>query len=178
MRYDGLHERKRQLKAIITKRIHLLYCDHIEQHGERLFEIAYVNDLEGIVAKPKNSPYQFTEKHTYWLKLKNPNYTQAMGCDDLFAPAGKKGPNPTGPAARLLVLNWRCEIKSPYNSDAEYCVLSILEQLGYARISENLLRHEHRNPGLLAANIAERLQLRLEISKHEGLTIYTFTRIG
>ena len=94
LRYDALHERKRQLKAITTNRIHLLYCDHIEEHGERLFEIACQNDLEGIVAKPKNSPYIFSEKETCWLKLKNPDYTQALGRDELFTPAEKKTPKP------------------------------------------------------------------------------------
>lgn len=94
LRYDGLHERKWKLKALICSEGSLLYCDHIETHGQRLFEIACKKDLEGIVAKPKDSPYQFTDKHTYWLKLKNPSYTQAMGRDDLFAPPGKKGPKP------------------------------------------------------------------------------------
>src|SRR3954466_14099958 len=65
LRYDALHERKRQLKASIGReRGHLLYCDHIEKHGEKLFEFACENDLEGMVAKPKNSPYQFTETQT------------------------------------------------------------------------------------------------------------------
>jgi hypothetical protein len=30
-------------------------------------------DLEGIICKPKLSPYPFT-----WIKVKNPNYTQAF----------------------------------------------------------------------------------------------------
>lgn len=84
VRYDGLHERKRQLKALIPSKRWLLYCDHVEEHGERLFEIVCNKDLEGIVCKPKKSPYQFTETKTYWLKLKNPYYTQAMGRDDLL----------------------------------------------------------------------------------------------
>lgn len=92
LRFDGLHERKRKLKTLIQSKGSLLYCDHIEEQGERLFEIVCQTDLEGIVCKPRNSPYQFTETHTYWLKLKNPYYTQAMGRDDLFAAPGKKGP--------------------------------------------------------------------------------------
>src|SRR5436190_2974097 len=32
LRFDGLHERKRQLRALITNREWLLYCDHIEEH--------------------------------------------------------------------------------------------------------------------------------------------------
>jgi bifunctional non-homologous end joining protein LigD len=94
LRFDGLHERKRQLRALISKRGHLLYCDHIEQHGERLFEFVCANDLEGIVCKPKNSPYQFTETKTYWLKLKNREYTQALGREDLFARGTKKPAQP------------------------------------------------------------------------------------
>lgn len=46
LRFDGLHERKRQLKALIQSGNRLLYCDHIEQHGERLFEFACKRDLE------------------------------------------------------------------------------------------------------------------------------------
>jgi len=94
LRFDGLHERKRKLKALIQSKGWLLFCDHIEEHGDLLHEIVCKNDLEGIVCKPNNSPYQFTETHTYWLKLKNPYYTQAMGQDDLFAPPGKKSPKP------------------------------------------------------------------------------------
>jgi ATP-dependent DNA ligase len=71
-----------------------IYCDHIEERGEDLFRLACDVDLEGIVAKPKNSPYRFTENQTCWLKLKNPNYSQSLGRDDLFAPAGKKPPQP------------------------------------------------------------------------------------
>src|SRR4051794_30199011 len=32
LRFDGLHERKRQLKALIRGTEPLLFCDHIEQH--------------------------------------------------------------------------------------------------------------------------------------------------
>jgi ATP-dependent DNA ligase len=49
----------------------ILYCDHIEEGG-RLYEIVCKKDLEEIAAKPKNSPYRFTDTHTYWLKLKIP----------------------------------------------------------------------------------------------------------
>jgi bifunctional non-homologous end joining protein LigD len=90
LRHDGLHDRKRQLKALIKGRERLLYCDHIEHHGERLHDFVCENDLEGIVAKPRNSPYLFTESQTYWVKVKNPDYTQSLGRDDLFAPGKKK----------------------------------------------------------------------------------------
>ena len=41
-------------------------------------------DLEGIVAKPKGSTYHFGPKETRWLKIKNANYSQAEGRDELF----------------------------------------------------------------------------------------------
>jgi len=62
LRFNGLHERKRKLRALIQSKGWLLYCDHIQEQGARLFEIVCKTDLEGIVCKPKNSPYQFTEK--------------------------------------------------------------------------------------------------------------------
>jgi len=94
LRYDALHDRKRQLRSLIREKERLLYCDHIEEHGETLFRFACEHDLEGIVGKPKDSPYRFTESETCWLKVENPNYTQALGREDLFSPGEKKAPHP------------------------------------------------------------------------------------
>ena len=53
-----LHARKRELKRLIPEQPSaLLYVDHIEQHGERLFHLACREDLEGIVAKLRNGGY-------------------------------------------------------------------------------------------------------------------------
>jgi bifunctional non-homologous end joining protein LigD len=93
LRYDGLRERKQLLRSIIIPTGHLLYCDHVEERGEDLFHLVCESDLEGIVAKPLNSPYLFTESDTFWLKVKNRDYSQSLGRDDLFAP-GKKPPQP------------------------------------------------------------------------------------
>jgi len=38
------------------------------------FELVCEQDLEGIICKPKTSPYPFT-----WIKVKNPNYSQEVG---------------------------------------------------------------------------------------------------
>ena len=40
-------------------------------------------DLEGIVAKPTGSAYDTTTS-TRWIKIKNPNYSQAEGRGELF----------------------------------------------------------------------------------------------
>jgi bifunctional non-homologous end joining protein LigD len=86
MRLDGLHERKRKLRSLMaTEAERLLYCDHIEHRGKDLFRFACENDLEGIVAKPRNSPYVLSEGQTSWLKIKNRDYSQQFGRDDLFS---------------------------------------------------------------------------------------------
>jgi bifunctional non-homologous end joining protein LigD len=70
-----LIERKRRLKDIIPSGSGLLhYADHVIGNGVALFDIAVKNDLEGIVAKPRESLY---EPGTVWYKINAPNYTQA-----------------------------------------------------------------------------------------------------
>ena len=45
-------------------------------------------DLEGIVAKRKDSLYRASEKPSpHWIKIKNRDYTQAEGREELFDPA-------------------------------------------------------------------------------------------
>jgi ATP-dependent DNA ligase len=84
-----LVERKARLRRLLRrKRSRVLYVDHIETHGQRFFEKVCGLDLEGVVAKRKDSLYRATEKPSpYWIKIKNRNYTQAEGREDLFGPA-------------------------------------------------------------------------------------------
>ena len=45
-------------------------------------------DLEGVVAKRKDSLYRATEKPSPdWIKVKTPRYPQAEGREELFDPA-------------------------------------------------------------------------------------------
>jgi len=63
----------------------MLYMDHIEVRGREFFDKACELDLEGIVAKRKNSQYRATEKPSrYWIKIKNSNYSQAEGRNEIF----------------------------------------------------------------------------------------------
>ena len=65
----------------------MLYVDHIEARGKEFFEKVCELDLEGIVAKRKSAAYRATEKPSpYWIKVKNPRYSQAEGRDELFNP--------------------------------------------------------------------------------------------
>ena len=50
--------------------------------GKSLFELVCENALEGIVAKRKFDSY--IESQASWLKIRNTNYTQWEGREDLF----------------------------------------------------------------------------------------------
>ena len=60
----------------------LVYADHIDSNGTRLFQLACDEDLEGIVAKRKDGLY--TPEETSWVKIKNPAYSQMEGRRELF----------------------------------------------------------------------------------------------
>ncbi len=96
LRGSPLIERKTRLKRLLRrKRSPVLYVDHIEGAGRRLFEKVCEMDLEGIVAKRKDSPYRATEKPSpYWIKIKNRHYSQAEGREELFdrSATRKEGP--------------------------------------------------------------------------------------
>ena len=88
LRVLPLIERKRQLRKLLRgKSSRILYLDHVENDGRLLFEQIVKMDLEGMVCKRKSSPYRVTEKPSaYWIKIKNPRYTQSEGREELFHP--------------------------------------------------------------------------------------------
>jgi ATP-dependent DNA ligase len=55
----------------------------IEQRGTELFRLACKSDLEGIVAKRRDGAYA-PRGAGAWVKIKNPNYTQARGRREMF----------------------------------------------------------------------------------------------
>jgi ATP-dependent DNA ligase len=59
-----------------------MYCDHVDQDGEGLFRLACEHDLEEIVAKRKSDPY--LSEHASWLKIRNQEYSQWVGREELF----------------------------------------------------------------------------------------------
>jgi len=84
LRYMSLIDRKRRLRALIRPHgERLLYCDHVEHNGEALFDLACEHDLEGIVAKRKSDSY-LSETPNSWLKVRNRNYSQWVGREQLF----------------------------------------------------------------------------------------------
>ena len=80
LRSRPLLDRKRRLRRLIPRNdSHLLYVERPDGDGQRFFELVCEQDLEGIVCKPKTSPYPFT-----WIKVKNLNYSQAIGRVEMF----------------------------------------------------------------------------------------------
>ncbi len=79
-----LIERKRRLRQLVEKNIlaRIVYVQHLETRGIAFFEEICQRDLEGIVAKRKQSIYK--SNGTGWLKIKNPKYSQTTGRHDLF----------------------------------------------------------------------------------------------
>ncbi|GAC1648415.1 MAG: hypothetical protein NVS9B15_07150 [Acidobacteriaceae bacterium] len=81
LRHRPLLERKEILRRLLPDVSDtLLYADHVLEHGIALFSIAQQNDLEGIIAKSADSPY---DSRTSWYKVRNPAYTQAIDRPDV-----------------------------------------------------------------------------------------------
>ena len=92
LRYMPLIDRKLRLHAVVPKRgERLLDCDHIDSNGEELFRLACENDLEGIVAKRRSDPYLL--EHATWLKIRNHDYSQWVGREELFEREGGNDPD-------------------------------------------------------------------------------------
>ena len=84
LRYLPLTDRKQRLRGLVPRTgQRLLYSDHVELRGERLFELVCNRDLEGIVAKRKFDPY-LLDGSAIWLKIRNRNYSQWIGREELF----------------------------------------------------------------------------------------------
>jgi bifunctional non-homologous end joining protein LigD len=79
-----LNERKCALRKVLPDSSFLLYVDHIEGEGERMFQLACERDLEGIVAKHRLSRYVVEDGNPAWVKIRNRRYSLLTGRDELF----------------------------------------------------------------------------------------------
>jgi bifunctional non-homologous end joining protein LigD len=75
-----LVDRKQILVQIIPENNVIRYSDHIEGNGKNFFEIAKKQGLEGIIAKNKNSSYEFDSRSKNWLKIKTTAQQEAIIC--------------------------------------------------------------------------------------------------
>jgi|KBSSwiStaDraftv2_1062776.scaffolds.fasta_scaffold1437271_1 bifunctional non-homologous end joining protein LigD len=81
LRAQPLVERKRRLAELLPSDTGPLYkVFTLEEHGRALFAAARRMDLEGIVAKRGQDPY---ESETLWHHIRNPSYRQGEARVDL-----------------------------------------------------------------------------------------------
>jgi bifunctional non-homologous end joining protein LigD len=66
-----LRIRKKTLRDILEPGGPLLFADHVDTEGERLFDAVREQGLEGIVAKRGDSRYQPGKRSPDWLKIKS-----------------------------------------------------------------------------------------------------------
>jgi ATP-dependent DNA ligase len=65
-----LLERKKLLEDAINETAQLAISRYIPEHGIELFNLAKQQNLEGVVAKVKNSKYHFDKRTKEWIKFK------------------------------------------------------------------------------------------------------------
>ena len=60
-------------KILNTFKDNKVFCKskYIDNNGIKLFDFVKKENLEGIIAKLKNSPYLYNKRTNYWLKVKN-----------------------------------------------------------------------------------------------------------
>lgn len=65
-----LIERKKLLKKVLKKSGPVRFCSHVEEHGDDFFKAVKGEDMEGIIAKKKDSKYVPGMRTREWLKIK------------------------------------------------------------------------------------------------------------
>ncbi len=77
---EKLTDRKELLKELVSKLGHpqIRYSDHVLDKGIDFFKEAQNSELEGIIAKKKNSKYLSGKRSRQWLKIKTANQQEAV----------------------------------------------------------------------------------------------------
>ena len=74
-----LLQRKQLLERTVRGHPAILYAQHVQASGVKLFDTVCEQDLEGVVAKRADAPYGED-----WFKIRNPAYSQYEGRRELF----------------------------------------------------------------------------------------------
>jgi bifunctional non-homologous end joining protein LigD len=77
---EPLHIRREILKQLMPESGTIRFSDHIDDIGNDFFEIAKKNNLEGIIAKKKDSVYIPDSRAKTWLKIKVEERHEAIIC--------------------------------------------------------------------------------------------------
>ena len=73
-----LVQRKELLKKLVGKHATIRYCDHIENEGTAFYHQVVAQQLEGIMAKKKDSGYHPGLRSKNWLKIKHVQTQEAI----------------------------------------------------------------------------------------------------
>ena len=85
LREQALVERKELLRFRVRHPSdRVMFVDYKEGTGTALYARMCERDMEGIVGKPRYSPYLGGAGDTTWIKVKNPNYSKAEGRAELL----------------------------------------------------------------------------------------------
>jgi bifunctional non-homologous end joining protein LigD len=77
-----LRERRRRLQPMLPEGSAIVSeALSVAGRGREFFDLIRTRDLEGIVAKRLDDPY---DRRVRWLKIKNPDYSQKEGRGDLL----------------------------------------------------------------------------------------------
>jgi bifunctional non-homologous end joining protein LigD len=77
---EPLHLRREILRQLMPESGTIRYSDHIDDIGSEFYDIARKNNLEGIVAKRKDSVYTPDFRAKTWLKIKIEERHEAVIC--------------------------------------------------------------------------------------------------
>lgn len=66
-----LMDRKRLLEENVVENESLAISRYIEREGKKLYELTVKEELEGVIAKLKDSKYYFGKRTKDWIKIKN-----------------------------------------------------------------------------------------------------------
>ncbi len=82
-----LLERKTLLQKVLPKNDIIRYCDHVDEEGKAFFEQIVAKNMEGMIAKRKESSYHIGKRTNDWLKIKHHN-TEEVVIAGFTAPRG------------------------------------------------------------------------------------------
>ncbi len=73
-----LVKRKELLKKLLGRNKTIKYCDHIDKNGTAFYKKVVSENMEGIIAKYKESTYHPGTRSKFWLKIKNIQSQEAV----------------------------------------------------------------------------------------------------
>ncbi|HEX6915918.1 MAG TPA: DNA ligase D [Chitinophagaceae bacterium] len=82
-----LTERKEILRKVLPESDVIRYCDHVEAEGNAFFHQIVKQNMEGMIAKRRDSTYHIGKRTADWLKIKHHN-TEEVVIAGFTAPRG------------------------------------------------------------------------------------------